>query len=75
MTVPVCLAYWTLCVLVAIYSGLPQFLIWPVASIFFTPVFLWTYLVWKQSRGPAGAADASADGAGGVSGATPERKA
>lgn len=48
--IPVSLAYWSVPVLLAIFSPVPQFVIWPAASILFAPVFLWCVLVYKASK-------------------------
>lgn len=58
--IPVSLAYWSVPVLLAIFSPVPQFVIWPAASILFAPVFLWCLLVYKANKASAGAPAASA---------------
>lgn len=55
--IPVSLAYWSVPVLLAIFSPVPQFMIWPAASILFAPVFLWCVLVYKASKAAAAAGD------------------
>ena len=55
--IPVSLAYWSVPVLLAILSPVPQFMIWPAASILFAPVFLWCVLVYKASKAAAAAGD------------------
>jgi hypothetical protein len=58
--IPVSLAYWSVPVLLAIFSPVPQFVIWPAASILFAPVFLWCVLVYKASKVAAPAEPATA---------------
>ncbi|MFN9975503.1 MAG: PGPGW domain-containing protein [Phycisphaerae bacterium] len=58
--IPVSLAYWSVPVLLAIFSPVPQFVIWPAASILFAPVFLWCVLVSRASKVAAPAAAATA---------------
>ncbi|HEX8878081.1 MAG TPA: PGPGW domain-containing protein [Phycisphaerales bacterium] len=48
--IPVCLVYWSVPTLLAIFSPVPQFLIWPTASIMFAPVFLWCVLVYRTNK-------------------------
>lgn len=48
--IPVSLAYWSVPVLLAIFSPVPQFMIWPAASILFAPVFLWCVLVYRANK-------------------------
>lgn len=49
--IPVCVAYWSATVPLEIWTPLPSVVLWPAASILFTPVFLWAYLVLRPARG------------------------
>lgn len=48
--IPVCLVYWAAMVAVELWTPVPTVVLWPAASILFTPVMLWAYLVWRGSR-------------------------
>ncbi len=48
--IPVCVAYWSATVPLEIWTPVPSVVLWPAASILFTPVFLWSYLVLKAAR-------------------------
>lgn len=51
VVIPVCVAYWSATVPIEIWTRVPSVVLWPAASILFTPVFLWSYLVLKAARG------------------------
>ncbi|MFN0011252.1 MAG: PGPGW domain-containing protein [Phycisphaerales bacterium] len=46
--IPVCLAYWSATVPIAMWAPVPSVVLWPAASILFTPVCLWAYLVLRS---------------------------
>ncbi len=50
IVIPVCVAYWSATIPIAIWLPVPSLVLWPAASILFTPVFLWAYLVLKSAR-------------------------
>ncbi|MBL8990571.1 MAG: PGPGW domain-containing protein [Phycisphaerae bacterium] len=49
---PVCLGYWGAIAAVEVWTPAPTVVLWPAASILFTPVMLWAYLVFRGSRAP-----------------------
>lgn len=51
VVIPVCVAYWGATVPIVIWTPVPSLVLWPAASILFTPVFLWAYLVLRSKRG------------------------
>jgi len=51
IVIPVCLAYWCGAVAVAVWTSVPALVLWPAASILFTPVFLWAHLAFRATRG------------------------
>lgn len=51
LVIPVCLLYWSAMVLLELKSPVPSMVLWPAASICFTPIFLWAYLVLRPARG------------------------
>ncbi len=51
IVIPVCAMYWCAAVAIAIWTPVPALVLWPAASILFTPVFLWAYLVLCAARG------------------------
>lgn len=51
VVIPVCVAYWSATIPIAIWVPVPSVVLWPAASILFTPVFLWAYLVLRAARG------------------------
>ncbi len=51
IVLPVCLTYWCAAVSIAIWTPVPSLVLWPAASILFTPVFLWAHLVFRAARG------------------------
>ena len=48
---PACVAYWGSTVPIELWTPVPSMVLWPAASILFTPVFLWAYLVLRAARG------------------------
>jgi len=54
IVIPVCLLYWSAAVSIAIWTPTPSLVLWPAASILFTPVFLWAHLVVRAARGRRG---------------------
>ncbi|MBS0191090.1 MAG: PGPGW domain-containing protein [Phycisphaerales bacterium] len=50
VVLPVCAAYWAAATALAIWSPIPSVVLWPAASILFTPVFLWAYLTIRGPR-------------------------
>jgi hypothetical protein len=50
LVIPVCLVYWAAATAIAIWTPIPSMFLWPAASILFSPVFLWTYLVIKTPK-------------------------
>jgi len=48
--IPVCVAYWAAPIPIEIWVPVPSTVLWPAASIFFAPVFLWAYLVLRPAR-------------------------
>ncbi|MFO0827109.1 MAG: PGPGW domain-containing protein [Phycisphaerales bacterium] len=48
--IPVCVAYWCAVVLIEFSTPVPSVVLWPAASILFTPGFLWAYLVLRAAR-------------------------
>ena len=54
IVIPVCVMYWSVAVLVAVWTPIPSLVLWPAASILFTPVFLWAHLVLRAARGSRG---------------------
>lgn len=51
VVIPTCLLYWGVMVSVEIWTAFPSMILWPAASILFTPIFLWAYLVLRPARG------------------------
>jgi len=51
MAIPVCVTYWCATIPIALWTPVPSIVLWPAASIVFTPVFLWSYLVLRAARG------------------------
>lgn len=49
--IPVCVAYWSATIPIAIWTPVPSLVLWPAASILFTPVFLWACMVLRAARG------------------------
>jgi len=50
IVIPVCVVYWCAAVFLAIWTPIPALVLWPAASILFTPVFLWAHLVFRAKR-------------------------
>lgn len=48
--IPVCVAYWCATIPLELWTAIPSVVLWPAASILFTPVFLWAYLVIRAAR-------------------------
>lgn len=48
--IPVGVTYWTATIPIELWTPVPSVALWPAASILFTPVFLWGYLVLNASR-------------------------
>ncbi len=51
IVIPVCVMYWCAAVSLAVWTPVPAVMLWPAASILFTPVFLWAHLVFRATRG------------------------
>lgn len=51
VAIPACVTYWCATIPIELWTPLPSVVLWPAASILFTPVFLWAYLVIKTARG------------------------
>lgn len=49
--IPVCVGYWSATVPIELWTRVPSVVLWPAASILFTPVFLWGFLVLRVARG------------------------
>jgi len=58
---PIWAAYWAAVLLVAVWTKehVPAWVIWPLASLFFTPIFFWSVKTWRFSRQRAAEAAAS----------------
>ncbi len=50
LVIPVCLAYWCTAVATSVWAPVPSVVLWPAASILFTPMFLWACLVLRTAR-------------------------
>lgn len=51
VAIPACVSYWCATIPIALWTSLPSVVLWPAASILFTPVFLWAFLVLRAARG------------------------
>ena len=50
VAIPACVLYWCTATVIAVWTPVPSVVLWPVASILFTPVLLWAYLVRRTVR-------------------------
>ena len=48
--IPACVAYWCATIPIELWTSVPSAVLWPAASIVFSPVLLWAYLVMSASR-------------------------
>jgi len=51
IVIPVCVTFLCTAVSIAIWTPAPALVLWPAASILFTPVFRWAHLVLRAARG------------------------
>jgi hypothetical protein len=49
---PVWAAYWAAVLLLAVWTkeSVPAWVLWPLASLFFTPIFFWSVKTWRFAR-------------------------
>lgn len=50
LAVLVMLGYWLAIACIAVYDPVPQWLIWPLGSLFFAPILLWGVKVFKRAK-------------------------
>lgn len=50
IVIPACLSYWCIPAAIEIWTPVPSWMLWPAASILFSPVFLWACLVFRAPR-------------------------
>lgn len=51
IVIPVCVTYWCGAASIAVWTSVPPPVLWPAASILFSPMFLWAILVLRAARG------------------------